>query len=126
MGDILGIGVTHYPGLIQPDQQMAGLLDRSRALYFSVDIHAAAREGAGHGAFPRCSQKARQRRKGFGVPGRLEGKVATVTGSGRGMTPSCCINAAWSRMTHSSAILPPQAERRPCRPRSRRSENGAP
>ena len=29
MGDILGIGVTHYPGLIQPDQQMAGLLDRT-------------------------------------------------------------------------------------------------
>jgi hypothetical protein len=29
MGDILGIGVTHYPGLIQPDRQMAGLLDRT-------------------------------------------------------------------------------------------------
>src|SRR5260370_15585255 len=29
MGDILGIGVTHYPGLIQPDQAMAGLLDRT-------------------------------------------------------------------------------------------------
>ncbi|MBV9151112.1 MAG: extradiol ring-cleavage dioxygenase, partial [Alphaproteobacteria bacterium] len=29
MGDILGIGVTHYPGLIQPDAQMAGLLDRT-------------------------------------------------------------------------------------------------
>ena len=29
MGDILGIGVTHYPGLIQPDQKMAGLLDRT-------------------------------------------------------------------------------------------------
>ena len=29
MGDILGIGVTHYPGLIQPDQQMAGLLNRT-------------------------------------------------------------------------------------------------
>src|ERR1700730_11720965 len=29
MGEILGIGVTHYPGLIQPDQQMAGLLDRT-------------------------------------------------------------------------------------------------
>src|SRR5439155_590452 len=24
-----GIGVTHYPGLIQPDEQMAGLLDRT-------------------------------------------------------------------------------------------------
>ena len=29
MAEILGIGVTHYPGLIQPDQQMAGLLDRT-------------------------------------------------------------------------------------------------
>ena len=29
MGEILGIGVTHYPGLIQPDQQMAGLLNRT-------------------------------------------------------------------------------------------------
>ena len=29
MGEILGIGVTHYPGLIQPDQKMAGLLDRT-------------------------------------------------------------------------------------------------
>ena len=29
MGDILGIGVTHYPGLIQPDEQMAGLLNRT-------------------------------------------------------------------------------------------------
>ena len=29
MGQILGIGVTHYPGLIQPDQQMAGLLNRT-------------------------------------------------------------------------------------------------
>src|SRR3954465_11575029 len=29
MGDILGIGVAHYPGLIQPDQQMAGLVDRT-------------------------------------------------------------------------------------------------
>ncbi|HEX5454745.1 MAG TPA: hypothetical protein VFX06_13220 [Stellaceae bacterium] len=29
MGDILGIGLTHYPGLIQPDPQMAGLLDRT-------------------------------------------------------------------------------------------------
>src|SRR5258708_7564647 len=29
MGDILGIGVTHYPGLIQSDQQMAGLLQRT-------------------------------------------------------------------------------------------------
>ncbi len=29
MGDILGIGVTHYPGLIQPDAQMAGLLNRT-------------------------------------------------------------------------------------------------
>jgi len=29
MGEILGVGVTHYPGLIQPDQQMAGLLDRT-------------------------------------------------------------------------------------------------
>jgi hypothetical protein len=29
MGDILGIGVTHYPGLMQPDQQMAWLLDRT-------------------------------------------------------------------------------------------------
>src|SRR4030081_1400100 len=29
MGDIPGIGVTHYPGLIQPDEQMAGLLDRT-------------------------------------------------------------------------------------------------
>src|SRR3977135_2655965 len=29
MGDILGIGVPHYPGLIQSDQQMAGLLDRT-------------------------------------------------------------------------------------------------
>jgi len=29
MGDILGIGVTHYPGLIPPDAQMAGLLDRT-------------------------------------------------------------------------------------------------
>jgi hypothetical protein len=29
MGEILGIGVTHYPGLIQPDRQMAGLLDRT-------------------------------------------------------------------------------------------------
>ena len=29
MGEILGIGVTHYPGLIQPDAQMAGLLNRT-------------------------------------------------------------------------------------------------
>ena len=29
MGEILGIGVTHYPGLIQPDEQMAGLLNRT-------------------------------------------------------------------------------------------------
>ncbi len=29
MGDILGVGVTHYPGLIQPDAQMAGLLNRT-------------------------------------------------------------------------------------------------
>src|SRR6185437_13210370 len=29
MGQILGVGVTHYPGLIQPDQQMAGLLQRT-------------------------------------------------------------------------------------------------
>lgn len=29
MGEILGIGVTHYPGLIQPDPKMAGLLDRT-------------------------------------------------------------------------------------------------
>src|SRR5690349_6448861 len=29
MGEILGIGVTHYPGLIQPDPQMAGLLNRT-------------------------------------------------------------------------------------------------
>src|SRR5205085_12245810 len=29
MGDILGIGVTHYPGLIQPDEAMAGLLNRT-------------------------------------------------------------------------------------------------
>src|ERR1700730_11988544 len=29
MGEILGIGVTHYPGLIQPDAQMAGLLKRT-------------------------------------------------------------------------------------------------
>ena len=29
MGEILGIGVTHYPGLIQPDEQMAGLLSRT-------------------------------------------------------------------------------------------------
>src|SRR5205823_7971797 len=29
MGEILGIGVTHYPRLIQPDQKMAGLLDRT-------------------------------------------------------------------------------------------------
>src|SRR5438046_10459731 len=29
MGDMLGIGGTHYPGLTQPDQQMAGLLDRT-------------------------------------------------------------------------------------------------
>src|SRR3954466_3027765 len=29
MGEILGIAVTHYPGLIQPDQQMAGLLERT-------------------------------------------------------------------------------------------------
>jgi hypothetical protein len=29
MGEILGVGVTHYPGLIQPDEQMAGLLNRT-------------------------------------------------------------------------------------------------
>ena len=29
MGEILGIGVTHYPGLIQPDEAMAGLLSRT-------------------------------------------------------------------------------------------------
>ena len=29
MGEILGIGVTHYPGLIQPDEAMAGLLNRT-------------------------------------------------------------------------------------------------
>jgi hypothetical protein len=29
MGEILGIGVTHYPGLIQSDAQMAGLLNRT-------------------------------------------------------------------------------------------------
>jgi hypothetical protein len=29
MGEILGIGVTHYPGLIQPDRAMAGLLERT-------------------------------------------------------------------------------------------------
>ena len=29
MGEILGVGVTHYPGLIQPDAQMAGLLNRA-------------------------------------------------------------------------------------------------
>ena len=29
MGEILGVGVTHYPGLIQPDAQMAGLLNRT-------------------------------------------------------------------------------------------------
>ncbi|HVC51633.1 MAG TPA: hypothetical protein VND87_06400 [Stellaceae bacterium] len=29
MGEILGIGVTHYPGLIQTDEQMAGLLSRT-------------------------------------------------------------------------------------------------
>src|SRR5580704_18403662 len=29
MGEILGVGVTHYPGLIQTDAQMAGLLSRT-------------------------------------------------------------------------------------------------
>ena len=29
MGEILGIGVTHYPGLIVPDDVMGGLLTRT-------------------------------------------------------------------------------------------------
>ena len=36
---------------------MTGLLDLSRAFYFSVDIHAAAREGARHGAWFNTSQR---------------------------------------------------------------------
>ncbi|TMF84713.1 MAG: hypothetical protein E6I08_15170 [Chloroflexi bacterium] len=36
---------------------MTGLLDLSRAFYYSVDIHAAAREGARHGAWFNTSQR---------------------------------------------------------------------
>jgi len=36
---------------------MTGLLDLSRAFYFAVDIHAAAREGARHGAWFNTSQR---------------------------------------------------------------------
>ena len=58
MGEILGIGVTHYPGLIQPDEAMAGLLEP----------HAEQRPGArgaeGPGALARADAQ------GMGRPAR--------------------------------------------------------